>query len=166
MNSTNRPNTSFERTRSTSSAKPIRRRARRSTQSLDGIEMTSGLLVDLAYFAAVIIIPAAALSLLAFFCAKERKTRLFACSLLLLSCTASVVVLVAMRWWNPYSGDPLTWRDAPGAFLSWAPVFVLPGAFLWRSVKGTASRRWIPALAILGVILALPVGFILGALVG
>ena len=132
--------------------------------TLGGIEMTSELLAELAYVAAVIVVPATAISLLAFTCAKGRKPHRFAYSVLLLACAAAVVVPVAMRWLNPYSGDPLTWRNAPGAFLSWAPIFVLPGVLVWRSVKGTASRRWIPVLAILGVVLAIPVGFILGTL--
>jgi hypothetical protein len=127
--------------------------------------MTSDLLAQLTYFAAVIVVPAAAISLLAFACARHHSTRRFAYSVLLLACAAAIVVPVAIRWWNPYSGDPVTWRDAPGAFVSWAPIFMLPGALVWRSVKGTASRRWIPALAVLGVVLAMPIGFILGALV-
>jgi hypothetical protein len=102
-----------------------------SKQESGGIEMTSGLPSELAYIAAVIVVPAAAISLLALACAKGHKTRRFAYSVLLLACTAAVAVPVAMRWWSPYSGDPLTWRDAPGAFLILAmPVGFLLGALI------------------------------------
>jgi hypothetical protein len=127
--------------------------------------MTSSFLVQLAYIAAAIAVPSAAISVLAFACASRRATRRFAYSVLLLAGVAAISVPFAIQWWNPYSEGLSTWRDVLGSFLSWAPIFLLPAAFVWECVNGSVSSRWIPALATLGVVLAMPIGYILGAVV-
>ena len=127
--------------------------------------MTPGLLEQLAYVAAVIAIPAAVISLLAIACVNRRATRLFIYLVLLVTCVAAIAVAVAMRRLYPDSDRPSIWHDITGAFLSWAPLFLLPGAFVWACVKGSIGRGWIPLLATLGVVLSLPIGFILGVLV-
>src|SRR4051794_5573122 len=111
--------------------------------------MTPGV-AGLLYFAAVIVIPAAVISLLTLLCAKRGAPRLFLYSVLLLTCISALAIPAAMGWMNPYSGDPVSWHDIPGALLSWAPIFLLPSAFVWPCVKGSASRGWIPIRAMLG----------------
>ena len=127
--------------------------------------MTPGLPVQIAYVAAVIAIPAAVISLLAIACVNRRATRLFVYSVLLVTCVAAMAVAIAVRWLYPDSDRPSIWHDVLGAFLSWAPLFLLPSAFVWACVKGSISRGWIPILATLGVVVSLPIGFILGVLV-
>jgi hypothetical protein len=127
--------------------------------------MTSDLLLQLAYVAAVIVVPAAAVSLLAFYWAKRRAPRQFTYSVLLLTCVAGPSIVAAMRWLNPYSGNPLTWSDVPKAILAWSPVFLLSGALVWSCVKGSGAKRWIPLRATAGVIVAMPIGYIVGLLV-
>ena len=126
--------------------------------------MTVGFLEQLAYLVAIVAVPAAAVSAIAFACAKQRSARLFVYSVLLLSCVAAIAIPVFLRWWNPYLG-PLSWHDFLGAFISWAPVFLLSSALVWSCVKGSSSRGWIPVRATIGVILAIPIGFIVGVLV-
>ena len=127
--------------------------------------MTPGLLAQIAYVAGVIVIPAAIISLLAIACVNRRATRLFIYSVLLVTCVAAIAVAVVVRWLYPDSDRPSIWHDVLGAFLSWAPLFLLPGAFVWACVKGSISRGWIPILATLGVVVSLPIGFTLGVLI-
>ena len=126
--------------------------------------MTPGLLPQLVYVAAVIGIPAVLISLLAMVSVNRRAPRFFIYSVLVTTCVAAIAVAVAMRGLS-YSGRPSVWHNLLGAFLSWAPLFLLPSAFVWICVTGSLSKRWIPILATLGVVLSLPVGFILGLLV-
>jgi hypothetical protein len=126
--------------------------------------VTSGLLEGMAQLAVTMGVPAALVSLLAVWCASRHAPRLFGYSVLLLTSVAGPAFVAILRWLNPYSGNPLSWHDIPGAVISWAPAILLPSAFVWGCVIGSSSRGWIPARATLGVVLAMPIGFILGAL--
>ena len=126
--------------------------------------MPPGLLESIAQLAVTIAIPAAIISLLAFWCASRRAPRLFICAVLLLACVMGPAVIAVLDWLSPHSRGIPSWHDALGATAAWAPAIVLPGAFVWGCVRGTISRGWIPALSTLGVVLAMPLGFILGGL--
>ena len=127
--------------------------------------MTPGLLAELAYVAAVILIPAAAVSLIAVACAKRGAPRLFLYSMIPVCCVSAVAVAVAIRWLQPYRAPTSLLHDIAGAFVSWAPTFLIPSAFVWIFVKRSTPSYWIPVLAILGTVLSLPLGFIIGSLV-
>src|SRR3982751_3586132 len=126
--------------------------------------MTPGLLGAVAQLAVPIGVPTALVSLLAVWCAGRHAPRLFVYSVLVLTCVAGPAFVAALRWYNPYSGDPLSWHDIPGAAISWAPAILLPSAFVWGCVTGLTSRGWIPARAALGVVLAMPIGYFLSLL--
>jgi hypothetical protein len=126
--------------------------------------MTPGLLESIAQLAVTIAVPATIVSILAVWCANRRAPRGFIYAVLLLASVAGPAIVATLRWLNPYSGDPLSWTDLPGAIISWAPAILLPSAFVWGCVKGSTSRGWVPALTTLGVVVAMPIGFLLGAL--
>lgn len=142
----------------------MHQRPRRSTQPLDGAAVEPGLLEAIAQLAVTIAVPAAIVSALAFWCARRHAPRSFLYAVLLVACVMGPIVVTAMQWLNPYAGGISSWHDALGAMAAWAPVIVLPGAFVWACVKGTISRGWIPALSVLGVVLAMPIGFIVGSM--
>ena len=127
--------------------------------------MTPRLLAELAYVAAVILIPAAVVSLIAVACAKRSAPRLFLYLVISICCVSAVAVAVAIRWLQPYRAPTSLLHDIVGAFVSWALTFLTPSAFVWIFVKRSTLSYWIPVLAILGTALSLPLGFILGSLV-
>jgi hypothetical protein len=125
--------------------------------------MTPRLFAELAYLAAVIIVPAAVVSLLASTCAKRSAPLLFLNLVILVSCVAAITVAVAMRWLQPYRAPASLFHDIVGAFVSWAPLFLVPSGLVWVFAKRSPSSRWIPILAVLGTVMSLPIGSILGS---
>jgi hypothetical protein len=123
--------------------------------------MTAGILSDLLYLACVVGLPAAFISALAYAFARRRAVCWFAYSMLLLSCLCAFAIPTFLSWSNPYLGS-LTWNDVFGTWVSWMPVFVLSGAFVWSCVKGTTPASRIPLRVVLGTVLALPLGFLIG----
>jgi hypothetical protein len=125
--------------------------------------MTPRLFAELAYLAAVIIVPAAVVSILASTCAKRSAPRLFLYLVILVSCVVAITVEVAMRWLQPYRTHASLFHDTLGAFVSWAPLFLVPSGLVWVFAKRSPTSRWIPILAVLGTVMSLPIGYILGS---
>ena len=125
--------------------------------------MTLSFFGEIAVAVACLVIPAATVSLLAYLSTNRRAPQLFVYSVLALTCFAAMVVVIAVRL-QPYHVDRPLWRDILGAVVSWAPVFLVPSGLLMACVTGSISRRWIPVIATLGVVIAWPIAVILGYL--
>jgi hypothetical protein len=120
------------------------------------------LMIDALLLLAYCVVPAAAVTGLAYFCAKRRAVKSF-------------LVLVAVFWagaaWvlGHYSSVmSLTpnriseWRHIVASLLAMAPLVVVPAAFtLAPVVNGSTARRMV-VLATAGAVLGLPLAFFTG----
>jgi len=119
-------------------------------------------MIDALLLFAYCIVPASAVSVLAYVCAKRRAAKLF-------------LVLVAVFWggaaWvlGHYSSvTSLTpnriseWRHILGVLLATAPLVVVPAALTLAPVINGATVRRIMVLATAGAVVALPLAFFAG----
>jgi hypothetical protein len=126
--------------------------------------MTPPNLFEVAYVALVVAVPAAVISVSASICAKRRAPRLFVS---LISCAiivTSVVVTISIRLLAPYREPTSLGHDLVGSSVSWGFIYLIPAALVWFWVRKSPSTRWVPVLAGLGVVVALPIGFVVGGL--
>lgn len=123
--------------------------------------MNSTFIVELGYVLLIIAVPVIIVSLLAMTYAHRNLRRSYWYGVLVALCVTALIVTQVMRS-QPYHPHAPYWREVAGAIIAWAPVLLLPAVIVWPPARRPAIGFWVPIRAICGVLVSLPVGFILG----